>query len=113
MRSHPDEYGISRVDITEPSEPVSICATSPSLAKVYVADGASNTVLVTADSVPVPSPPEDEDETAAGLDVELAVGKVVELDEVPIMDAAEVCMHPFGEHTSFSPQHPPPVAAEH
>jgi hypothetical protein len=62
--------------------------------------------------VPTPSSPEDDD-IETGLDAVLPEDVVVELREVPRMEAVEICMHPFGEHTSFSGQHPPPAAARH
>jgi hypothetical protein len=99
--------------MTEPLEPVSICATSSSLTTVDVAAGASIIVLVTVIGVPAPFSPEDGGETVAELDVALPSVVVVELSDVPMMEAVEVCMHPFGEHTSFFGQRPPPAAAGH
>lgn len=99
--------------MTEPLEPVSICATSPSLTTVDVAGGASIIVLVTVIGVPTPFSPEDGGETVAELDVTPPSVVVVELSEVPMMEAVEVCMHPSGEHTSSFGQHPPPAAAGH
>jgi hypothetical protein len=99
--------------MTEPLEPVSICATSPSLTTVVVAAGASIIVLVTVIGVPTPLSPEGGGEIVVELDVALPSVVVVELSEVPMMEAVEVCIHPFGEHTSFFGQHPPPAAAEH
>ena len=99
--------------MTEPLEPVSICVTSPSLTTVDVAAGASIIVLVTVIGVPTPFSPEDGGETVAELDCALPSVVVVELSEVPMMEAVEVCIHPFGEHTSFFGQHPPPAAAGH
>jgi hypothetical protein len=80
---------------------------------VYVAAGASIIVLVIVIGVPTPSSPEPVDETEAGPDMAPLVDMVVELREVPRMEAVEVCMHPFGEHTSFFGQHPPPAATGH
>ena len=76
--------------MTEPLEPVSICVTSPSLTTVDVAAGASIIVLVTVIGVPTPFSPEDGGETVAELDCALPSVVVVELSEVPMMEAVEV-----------------------
>lgn len=57
--------------------------------------------------------PEGGGETVAELNVALPSVVVVELSEVPMLEAVEVCIHPFGEHTSSFGQHPPPAAAGH
>jgi hypothetical protein len=79
---------------------------------VYVAAGASTTVLVIVIGVTCPFIIE-EGEIETGPDVAVPASLVVELSEVPMMEAVEICMHPFGEHRSFFGQHPPPVSAEH
>ena len=80
---------------------------------MYVAAGASTTVLVIVIGVTCPFIIEEEGEIETGPDVAVPASLVVELSEVPMMEAVEICMHPFGEHRSFFGQHPPPVSAEH
>lgn len=113
MSSHPDEYGANRVDMTEPFEPLGTSATLPSMTTVYVAAGASITVLVIVTGDPTLFSPADEDEETEELVGGLLAGELVALAEALIMDAGTVCMHPFGEHTSSFGQHPPPISGEH
>jgi hypothetical protein len=80
---------------------------------VYVAAGASITILVIVTGDPTLFSPADEDEETEEPVRELLAGELVALAEALIMDAGTVCMHPFGEHTSSFGQHPPPVSGEH
>jgi len=100
-------------DTTEPLEPLSTCATSPSFVTVDVAAGASTIVLVIVIGDPTLLFPEDNIAERATIDVVLSVAADVTSREVPTIEGLKMRMHPFGEHMSFFGQHPPPAAAGH
>jgi len=104
---------MNRVDTTEPLEPSTTCATSPSFVNVTVAAGASTIVLVIVIGDPTLLVPEDDMEVEATPGVAVSMAADVVSREVPTIEAFRMRMHPFGEHMSFFGQHPPPASAGH
>jgi hypothetical protein len=91
----------------EPFVPTPLCASSPSLAVVTVAAGASVTVVVNVTGVV--SVVVVKGDIVRGLDVEICTADVAELvDDALIIEGLEIRIHPFGEQMEPRGQHPPP-----